>query len=295
MLRQTQQRLRSLHVRWYIVDPLSVSLDTLRAGTWQQRQATAQPTIAPSFSFCKVLEMLLPHADVIYHFLHNTDLHCSPKWNRDCSFEWHCHRSFGGIAIDRSERAEWPRDRSPCSTSDDCMAQIRTILVPWSSILAWERTSQWNSNLSYERTLGADHPFSAFDAEVNGRMTGADLDAQRTSTGQNRVFGKACHDKLFQLGLLFFFRAARVSTVQWFDKTIKSVSKVPSPAIDKASEVKRKNVCKSKPWRLARKTKHSLRDDHFRSKYRYFDHFSSAVFNHFPLEDFFSNQRESIS
>ena len=26
--------------------------------------------------------------------------------------------------------------------------------------------------------------------------------------------------------------------------------------------------------------------DHFRSKYQYFDDFSSAVFNHFPLEDF---------
>ena len=74
---------------------------------------------------------------------------------------------------------------------------------------------------------------------------------------------------------MFRFRAGRVSTVQWFDKTIKSVSQVPSPAIDNASEVKRKTVCKSKPWRLARKTKHSLRNDHFRAKYRYFDDFSS--------------------
>ena len=38
--------------------------------------------------------------------------------------------------------------------------------------------------------------------------------------------------------------------------------------------------------RLARNRKHSLRHDHFRAKYRYFDGFSSAVFNHFPLEDF---------
>ena len=53
----------------------------------------------------------------------------------------------------------------------------------------------------------------------------------------------------------------RYCTMVW--QKIRSVSHfLQPPAIDKASGVKRKNICKSKAWRLARKWKHSLRHDH---------------------------------
>ena len=109
-----QQRLGSLHVRRYIVDPLSVSLDTLRAGhllaaatvhfATHRSAKKRSTTIAPNFSFCKALETLLPHANVVCHFLQHTGLHCSRS-------EWHHDRSLAptGIAIAHSV---WHRDRS---------------------------------------------------------------------------------------------------------------------------------------------------------------------------------------
>ena len=73
-------------------------------------------------------------------------------------------------------------------------------------------------------------------------------------------FAKRCHGKLVHSSLVFLFWTARVATVQWFGKKIRSVSHcLQPPTIDKASGVKRENVCKSKAWSLAWKGKHSLR------------------------------------
>ena len=95
--------------------------------------------------------------------------------------------------------------------------------------------------------------YSRFCFCWGGGGGGGDLEAQRTSirgyrqTGQNRVFCEACHGKLVHSSLVFLFRTARVTTVQSFGKKIRSVSHFLQPrAIDKASGVKRKNVCKSK-------------------------------------------------
>ena len=93
------------------------------------------------------------------------------KWHRDRSLRvssWSL--APFGIAIARSL---WHHNRSPWWTSDNYMAQIRTILATWSSSLALERTIiLWNSNVSYKKTSGADDRFFAFDAKVKGRMTG---------------------------------------------------------------------------------------------------------------------------
>ena len=74
-----QQRLESLHVRRYIVVPLSVYLDTLRARnllaattvhfTTHRSAKKRSTTLAPNFSVCKAVETLLPHANVVCHFL----------------------------------------------------------------------------------------------------------------------------------------------------------------------------------------------------------------------------------
>ena len=83
----------------------------------QQRQATSRLTRAPNFSFCKALKTLLPHANVVYHFLRHTGLHCSrSKWHRDRSFEWHRDRSL--------QVASWLP--APSGIAIACRARLQT-------------------------------------------------------------------------------------------------------------------------------------------------------------------------
>ena len=86
---------------------------------------------------------------------------------------------------------------------------------------------------------------------------------------------------------MYLIRTARVATVQWFGK---KSGAYPTSFNHQRSTKRPKSNAKmhvdQMACRLAQNRKHSLRRDHFRAKYRYFDDFSSTVFNHFPLEDF---------
>ena len=182
------------------------------------------------------------------------------------------------------------------------MAQIRTILAPWSSILAWERNSQWNSNLSYKITLGADHRLLAFDAEVNGRMTG---DGPSSATGKHtRLSADWPKSGLLrsvprQISSLkprvsFSNSEGRYCTMVW-PKNQERIT-LPSTTSDRQSVQSQTQKCmKIKGVKIGAKMKAlTLRHDHFRAKYRYFDDFSSADFHHFPLEDFSQTNRNRL-
>ena len=147
-----QQRLGSLHVWRYIVDPLSVFLNYL--SRWAPPGSIKGPFCDPSF-----------RKGPQHH--HSAQLLLSQGPGDAASSSWRClalpppHR-FTLLSLRVESRSltpcgivmtcsGWHLNRLPSSTSDDCMAQIRTIVAPWSSILARERTSQWNSNLSYKK------------------------------------------------------------------------------------------------------------------------------------------------
>ena len=55
------------------------------------------------------------------------------------------------------------------------MAQICTTLAHWTSILAWERTSQWNSNLSYKKLWAQTIAFSPSTPKLMGEWLGRTL------------------------------------------------------------------------------------------------------------------------
>ena len=97
------------------------------------------------------------------------------------------------------------------------------------SLFCLRRRSKWEND--WGRTL-----------KRNGQVYAA------RQTGRKRVFGEACFGKFFHLGLLFFFQAAMIPyTVQWFDQKSGAYhTSFNHQRSDKASDSKRKNVCKSK-------------------------------------------------
>ena len=101
-------------------------------------------------------------------------------------------------------------------------------------------------------------------------------------------FAKRATANKFTRASCFFVEQRKVATVQWFGK--KSGAYHTSFNHQRSTKRPKSNAKKihvdQMACRLARNRKHSLRHDYFRAKYRYSDGFSSAVFNHFPLEDF---------
>ena len=176
-----------------------------------------------------------------------------------------------GIAIARSK---WHCDRS-LRVALQSLAVLDFRRLHGSIHLGMGEDFSVKQQSELQKNLGADHRFFAFDAEVNGRMTGGRpwraTDKQRLSANRPKsgLWRSILARQILSLGPLILLSSSEdhYCTMVW--QKIRSVSHfLQPPVIDKASKVKRKNVRKLKAWRLARKTKSSLHHDHFRAKYR---------------------------